>query len=115
MATYPPGATGPPSGWQLKVVRQGPDSVLYRGRREPDGAPILLLALVSEHPGSESIERLEHEHRLKDELAPEWAVQPLQILHQDGRPMLLLAGPGGEFLDHLLGQPMELTQFLHVD
>ncbi|MDB5042466.1 MAG: histidine kinase [Candidatus Eremiobacteraeota bacterium] len=28
--------------------------------------------------------------------------------------MLLLADPGGEFLDRLLGQPMELTQFLHI-
>jgi PAS domain S-box-containing protein len=115
LATYShSGATGPPSGWQLAVVRQDAESVLYRGQREPDGAPALLLALAAEHPGSESLGRLEHEHRLKNELAPEWAVQPLQILHQDGRPMLLLADPGGDFLDHLLGQPMELTQFLHI-
>jgi PAS domain S-box-containing protein len=115
LATYShSGATRPPPGWQLKVVRQDPESVLYRGQREPDGAPILLLTLASEHPGSESLERLEHEHRLKDELAPEWAVQPLQILRQDGRPILLLADPGGEFLDHLLGTPIELAQSLRI-
>jgi PAS domain S-box-containing protein len=115
LATYShSGATRPPSGWQLEVVRQDPESVLYRGQRGRDGAPTLLLTLASEHPGSESLGRLEHEHRLKDELAPDWAVQPLQILYQDGRPMLLLADPGGEFLDHLLGQPMEVTQFLHI-
>ncbi len=108
------GATKPPSGWQLEVVRQDSESVLYRGQRDPDGAPILLLTLSSEHRGSESLARLEHEHRLKEELAPEWAVQPLQILHEDGRPILVLTDPGGVFLDHLLGEPMELTQFLHI-
>lgn len=103
MATYPhSGAIGPRSGWQLEVVRQDPESVLYRGQREADGAPILLVTLAAAHPGSDSLGRLEHEHSLKDELGAEWAVQPLQILRQDGRPILLLADPGGEFLDHLL-------------
>jgi len=115
LATYShSGATKPPPGWQVRVVRQDAESVLFRGLRELDGAPTLLLALASEHPGSESLARLEHEHKLKDELAPEWAVQPLQILHHNGRPMLLLADPGGEFLDQLLGQPMQLTQFLNI-
>ncbi|MDB5027972.1 MAG: histidine kinase, partial [Candidatus Eremiobacteraeota bacterium] len=108
------GATGPPSGWQLEVVRQDPESVLYRGKQGADDAPTLLLTLASEHPRSESFGRLEHEHRLKDELAPEWAVQPLRIVHQDGRPILVLADPGGEFLDRLLGQPMELGRSLRI-
>jgi PAS domain S-box-containing protein len=115
LATYShSGATRPPAGWQVEVVRQDSDSVLYRGQREPDGAQILLLTLLAEHPASESLARLEHEHQLKDELGPEWAVQPLQMLHQDGRPILMLADPGGVFLDHLLGPPMELTQFLRI-
>ncbi|HTF65365.1 MAG TPA: serine/threonine-protein kinase, partial [Edaphobacter sp.] len=107
------GTTRPPSGWQLAAVRQDSEFVLYRGRGA-DGAAILLLTLASEHPGAESLGRLEHEHSLKDELAPEWALRPLQVLRQDGRPMLMLADPGGEFLDHLLGQPLELTDFLHI-
>jgi PAS domain S-box-containing protein len=115
LATYShSGATTPPSGWQLQVVRRDPEFVLYRGQREADGAPVLLLTLASQHPGSESLGRLEHEYRLKDELAPEWAVRALEIVWQDGRPMLVLADPGGEFLDRLIRQPMELTEFLHI-
>jgi len=107
-------ATKPPFGWQLEAVRQDPEFVLYRGRRQPDGAPVFLRALVSEHPGWESVARIEHEQRLKDELAPEWAAQPLEIMHQNGRPMLVLADPGGEFLDHALGVPMELARALRI-
>src|SRR5271168_2114734 len=105
LATYPhSGVTSLPSGWQLETVRQDSEFVLYRGQREPDGAAILLLTLAAEHPAAESLGRLEHEHSLKDELAPEWAVRPLHVLRQDGRPMLVLTDPGGEFLDRLLGQ-----------
>jgi hypothetical protein len=88
--------TRPPSGWQVEAVRQDPEFVLHRGHRGPDGAAILLLTLASEHPGAESLGRLEHEHSLKDELAPEWAVRPLQIVDQDGRRHLLrsLPAPG---------------------
>jgi serine/threonine protein kinase len=109
---------GPPSSWKLEVVRHDPEFVLYRGQREPDDAAILVLALAAEHPAAESLERIEHEHSLKDELGAEWAVRPLSILRQDGRPMLVLADPGGEFLDHLLdrllGRPLELTEFLRI-
>ena len=96
------------------MVRQDPEFVLYRGQRKADGIAILLLTLAAEHPGVESLGRLEHEHSLKDELAPEWAVQPLQVVYQDGCPMLVLADPGGEFLDRLLGQPLELRAFLQI-
>jgi NADPH2:quinone reductase len=71
------------SGWQLETVRQDSEFVLYRGQLEADGAAILLLTLASEHPGAESLARLEHEHSLKDELAPEWAVRPLHVLRQE--------------------------------
>jgi serine/threonine protein kinase len=115
LATYShSGVTRPRAGWQLEVVRQDPEFALYRGQLEPDGAAILLLSLAAEHPAAESLERIEHEHSLKDELAPEWAARPLQVVRQDGRPMLVLADPGGEFLDRLLGQPLGLREFLRI-
>jgi PAS domain S-box-containing protein len=36
------------------------------------------------------------------------------LVHFDGRPALLLGDPGGELLERLLGQPMELPQFLRI-
>ncbi|HEX4651288.1 MAG TPA: AAA family ATPase [Granulicella sp.] len=73
-----------------------------------------MLTLAAEHPAAESLERIEQEHTLKDELAPEWAVQPLQLVREEGLPMLVLADPGGDFLDALLGHPLELTEFLRI-
>jgi len=108
------GVTRPPAGWKLELVRQDPEFVLYRGQRETDDAAILLLTLAAEHPAADSLERIEHEHSLKDELAAEWAARPLSVVRQDGRPMLVLVDPGGEFLDRLLGQPLDLAEFLRI-
>ena len=73
---------------------------------------ILSVAPVSEHPVPGILERLEHEYSLRDELDSEWAARPLALIRREGRPMLILEDPGGEPLDRLLGQPMELSRFL---
>ena len=66
-----------PSRWQLETVRRDTEFVLYRVR-EPDAAePKLAKAVASNPPGAASIERLEHEYALRDELDPQWAVHPL--------------------------------------
>ncbi len=48
------------------------------------------------------------------ELDPQWAVQPIEIVRIEGTSLLLLADPGGQFLDRLLPKSMELTQFLEL-
>jgi hypothetical protein len=58
------------------------------------------------------LERLEHEYALRDELDSGWAARPLALFYHDDRMMLVLEDPGGEPLDRLLGQPMDLTLFL---
>jgi hypothetical protein len=73
---------------------------------------VLVLATASEQPAPGIITRLEHEYSLRDELDSDWAVRPLTLIRREGRPMLLLEDPGGEPLDRLLGQPMELSRFL---
>jgi hypothetical protein len=52
------------------------------------------------------------EHGLKDDLDDRSAVRPLALVREHGQTMLLLADPGGEPLDRLLGQPMEMGRFL---
>src|SRR5260370_24981971 len=71
-----------------------------------------VLATASEQPAPGVITRLEHEYSLRDELDSDWAVRPLTLIRREGRPMLILEDPGGEPLDRLLGQPMELSRFL---
>jgi hypothetical protein len=48
------------------------------------------------------------------ELDPAWAVRPLALTQYQGRTLLLLDDPGGESLDLLLAEPMELRQVLRL-
>src|SRR4030081_1003595 len=90
------------------------DLVLSRPALADETTSVLLLATASEQPAPGIIARLEHEYSLRDELDSDWAVRPLTLVHHEGRPMLILEDPGGEPLDRLLGQPMELSRFLHL-
>jgi PAS domain S-box-containing protein len=76
--------------------------------------PILLVAPIGEYSARESVKRLEHEHDLKAELNPDWAVRPVDLSRHEGRTALVLEDPGGEPLDQALGQPMDVTQFLRI-
>src|SRR4029077_2585126 len=57
---------------------------------------------------------MEHEFSRREDLHPEWAVQPLALVEYDGRPMLVLDDPGGEPLDRLIRGPMKVAQFLRL-
>ncbi len=100
------------SGYALSPLRDGP-STLYRG--QGDGlAPILLVAFPGEHPSPGSLQRLEHEYALRSALDADWAALPVELLRTGGQLMLVLADPGGRPLEGLLGQPMPVTEFLHI-
>jgi DNA-binding MarR family transcriptional regulator len=53
-------------------------------------------------------------YSLRDELDSDWAARPLALIHREGRPMLVFEDVGGEPLDLLLSQPMEIGQFLRL-
>jgi PAS domain S-box-containing protein len=96
----------------LETIREDGDFVLSRSTLADETTPVLVLATASEQPAPGIVARLEHEYSFRDELDSDWAVRPLALIHREGRPMLLLEDPGGEPLDRLLGQPMELSRFL---
>ena len=102
------------SGYVLETLREGRVFALYRGRQPGNAVPILLLAPVSAHQTPSAFGQLEHELALAQELDPAWAARPLALVSHDGRRMLALEDPGGEPLDGLLGQPLELTRFLKL-
>src|SRR5258708_34327479 len=64
--------------------------------------------------GQGGVRMLEHEHALRAELDPAWAVPPIELTQHQGRTVLVLKDPGGEPLDQLVGTPMEMGQFLRV-
>jgi len=76
---------------------------------------VLVVLPAAEHPSPLTLERLAHEHGLKDDLDVAWAVRPLEIGRDRDRTMLVLEDPGGEPLERLLGgAPMEIGRFLRL-
>src|SRR5262245_28968829 len=104
------------SAYTFETLRRDGEFIVYRGyhRRQTDASPpsILVMTPVLERPALASLRRMENEYSFKAELDPGWAVRPLALVSHEGRTMLVLTDPGGEPLERLLGQPMELTQFL---
>jgi hypothetical protein len=101
------------SKYVFETLREDEEFAFCRGRKDDRELPtILLVAPVSEHPVPSILERLEHEYSLREELDSDWAARPLSLIRREGRPMLILEDPGGEPLDRLLGQPMELRRSL---
>jgi serine/threonine protein kinase len=78
------------------------------------GQTVLLARPASEHPLPASLDRLNHEFGLKDELDSAWAVRPRELGHEGARRSLVLDDPGGEPLARLLGGPMETGHFLRL-
>jgi hypothetical protein len=99
----------------LQVLCEDGERVLCRGWHD-DGDRKAVLAVLSslEHPTPDFVKRLAHEYALKDELDGRSVARPLAVVREHGRTMLLLEDPGGEPLDRLLGQPLEMGRFLRL-
>ena len=99
-----------------QVLWEDGERVFRRGwRLGEDGSrsPVLIVLPVAAHPSPSSLDRLTHEHGLKEELDRAWAMRPLEIVRDAGRTMLVLEDVGGfEPLDRLLAAPMEVESFL---
>ena len=99
----------------LQILWEDSEHALCRGRRpERDSSlgSVLIVLPTTEQPTPAVLDRLAHEYDLKDELDPAWAVRPLGLLRREGRIFLLLDDPGGEPLEKLIGEPMEVGTFL---
>jgi PAS domain S-box-containing protein len=102
------------SGYVLEPIRDGADFTLYRARHDGNPAPLLVVAPTAEQPLPQSLRRLEHEYSLAAELEPAWAAKPLALTRHEGRTILVLADPGGEPLDRVLTQPLDLARLLSL-
>jgi Protein kinase domain len=102
------------SKYEFKTLREDQEYVLYRRRSDGELPTILAVGPVSEYPVPGSLERLEHEYSVRDQLDSDWAASPLALVHHEGRAMLVLEDPGGEPLDRLIGQRLELRRFLRL-
>ncbi|HEX2543678.1 MAG TPA: AAA family ATPase [Ramlibacter sp.] len=106
-----------PHDERREVLWEDADRALVRGvRTGPDGRArqVLTLMLTAERPARASVDRLAHEYGLRQLLDGDWAVRPLELVHDQDRPLLVLDDPGGEPLERFLGQPMETGRFLRL-
>jgi len=102
---------------QLEAILADGGFVLYRSRDPVDRASsrsVLVVMPQSKHPRSHSVQMLEHEHSLRDELNPAWAVRSLALTTHEGRAVLVLEDPGGEPLVRRTGTPMNIGDLLHL-
>jgi PAS domain S-box-containing protein len=99
--------------YTLATLQEDGEFVLYRGLREGNPS-LLIVAPALEHDTAASLARLEHEFSLRDKVDSECAARPLALVRHHGRRMLVLEDPGGEPLNRLRGQPLELGQFLSL-
>ena len=104
-------------GENLQVLWEDDDRVFCREwRRTADGETRAVLSVrpAGDRPSPTNLDRLAHHYEMKDELDSAWAAQPLELVSERGRTMLLLEDHGGEPLARLLGGPMELGRFLRL-
>ena len=101
----------------IQALWEDGDRAFFRVRHSgADGKCRSVLAVrpVAERPHPTFIGRLAHEYGLRDELDSAWALRPLELVSEGGRPMLVLEDPGGEALERQLHGPMELGTFLRL-
>jgi serine/threonine protein kinase len=101
-----------------QVLWEDGERVFCRGwRLGRDGgrSAVLVVLPVAAHPSKSILDRLTHEHGLKEESDGPWAVRPLEIVRDGGRTVLVLEDiPRFEPLDRVLAAPMEVASFLHL-
>ena len=100
--------------YSLQKLRDDGELIISRGRRADDGASILLLSAVSEHPSPASIDRIKHAYSLRDELDSSWPIRPLEPLNPHSIPSLLLDDRDGDFLDEVLRRSPSLEELLRL-
>src|SRR5215467_1401572 len=89
-----------------QVLWEDGERVFRRGSRLDDNGQrreVLIVLPAAEHLSRSSLDRLTHEYKLKEHLDAAWAVRPLDLVHDAGRPMLVLENVNGEPLGKLLG------------
>ena len=100
-----------------QVLWEDGERILCREwRRSDDDSPRAVLTVLTSayHPSRSSLDRLTREYELRDELDRAWPAQPLELLQDGGRAMLVLEDADGEPLERLIGAPMDTGRFLRL-
>jgi PAS domain S-box-containing protein len=105
---------GEPLSSDVEILWSDGEFRLSRSAKGGASCPVLILASAVDQPAPCSSARLERAYDLRSDLDPSWAARPLELIHDHGKPALLIEDHGGEMLARLLGKPWELDLFLRV-
>ena len=106
-----------PEDGRLEVLWEDGERVFCRTwRRGSDGRRHARFAVLAatDRPTAGGVDRLVHEFGLRNHLDSAWALQPLELVREPGRTILILESTAGEPLHGLVGSPMEVGQFLRI-
>src|SRR5260221_369979 len=98
----------------VETLREDGDVRLSRCRSDGRPSAVLVVIPVHDHPRLAVVKRLEQEYALRTKLDSQWAARPLELRHEGGRILLVLADPGGQVLDRITGNPFEIGRFLRL-
>ena len=102
---------------RLTTIIEDAEFVVCRGYSTTTGSSSRSVVTVMprlEHPSPRTVRMLEHELALRDELDPSWAVRPVRLTTNGGRPVLVHDDPGGESLARRIGVPVDVAEVLRV-
>ena len=108
------------AGWEndsLEVLWRDAGRAFCRLSQEDGGGERYAFIPVlsdAEHPILEIANRLAREFELREYLDGTWALLPLELVRERGRTMLVVDYTGGEPLDRLMREPMEIGKFLRL-
>src|SRR5579863_6761185 len=108
------------AGWEndsVEVLWRDAERVfcrLWRNDGEGEKHAFIPIPAGVERPTLESVNRLTREYELKSHLDSAWALRPLELVHERGQTMLVVDYTGGEPLDQLVRQPMDIGNFLRL-
>jgi PAS domain S-box-containing protein len=98
----------------VQVLREDAGCVFCRLDEAGERYAFLPAPAFTDRPSPESLQRLAHEFGLKEHLDSAWALRPLELVREHGRTVLVVDYPGGQWLDRLVGAPMEMARFLPI-
>lgn len=106
----------PLPGYQLIApLHEGTKTVIYQGRYELDGTPVIIKTLKAEYPTLEEIARIRHEYQILHSLNIPGIIKPIELKPYEHGLALILEDFGGQPLkQYINSQKTNLINFLQI-
>jgi PAS domain S-box-containing protein len=103
-------------GYQLyEKMHQGALSILYRGEREQDKAPVIIETPSSEYPSIRELAKISHEYEITKNLRPQGILRPYSLEKSENSLAIIFEDIGGQTLKMLLTlEKVSLKGFLKI-